>query len=68
MGLDYRFAQPSNNSAKVPVSLELCGPGGRSYFTIVPLIELLRLGFFFMKRTLMERESFNGSRSANTAS
>jgi hypothetical protein len=37
-------------------------------FTIVPLNRLLGLGFFFMKGTLMERESFNRSRSANTAS
>jgi hypothetical protein len=68
MRLDYRFAQPSNDSAKVAVCLELCGFRRSFLFTIVPLRELLRLGFFFMKGTLMERESFNGSRSANTAS
>jgi hypothetical protein len=68
MRLDYRFAQPSHNSAKVAVLSGIVWARRSFLFTIVPLIELLRLGFFFMKGTLMERESFNGSRSADTAS
>jgi hypothetical protein len=62
-----RFAQPSNNSAKICL-YESRRSRKAGLFTIAPLIELLHLGIFFISGTLMQRESFNGSRSAKTAS